>query len=219
MKSNQSLAAICLGLSPFILHAGTIETVHAPTKIYSFAESWSVTASLGYGNYSDVYSTDGDVTLGRLAISKDIFSIKGIMVGLEGGVQNGNRMRIDSPQSALDEFNGLPIDSTLKPMPDLLVTVKTPSLGITHVFAQVKGGIVYRQWQFDGVIVKNKSAVASEFQAGLGYRLTNSASITLSYQRMFGANPALSTNPETEIGTVANIPVLNAGLLGFTWII
>jgi len=178
---------------------------------------WSVTASLGYTDYQQAYQSDGQTALGRLAIDRALFIKKHTALGLELGVQNGNSMRLDAPQATLDVLGGLPIQSTVKPLLDLLATAKTEALGKSLVFAQVKGGIAYRRWQFeDRTSVSNLSNIAGELQAGFGIPLSQTTNLSLLYQGIYGGNPNFTVNATNGTGHVSTIPIQQGALLSLS---
>ncbi|HHT0593743.1 TPA: hypothetical protein ACTXXA_001648 [Legionella anisa] len=178
---------------------------------------WSVTGSLGYTVYEDMYRDDGQTTLGRFAIGRDVYTSSPIALGLEVGVQSGNTMRYFPSQEAIDALGGLPIQTTVKPMLDLLATLKTDTFGVSPIFAQIKGGISYRRWQFnDRNSINDKSQIAGEVQAGLGYFISERANLSLFYQGIFGSTPDFRFSADNATGRVSNIPLQNGGLLGLT---
>ena len=185
--------------------------------ILEMTHPWSVTGSIGYTVYEDMYRADGQTALGRFAIGRDVYAGHVLTWGLEVGVQNGNTMRYFPSLSAIDALGSLPIQATVKPMLDVLATLKTNSFGTTPVFAQFKGGIAYRRWQFnDRNSIDGKSQIAGEMQAGLGYAISERTSLGVSYQGIFGGNPDFHVNADTATGHVNNIPIQNGVLLGLT---
>lgn len=185
--------------------------------ILEITHPWSVTGSIGYTVYEDMYRDDGQTALGRFAIGRDVYTGHSLTWGFEVGVQSGNTMRYFPSQEAIDALGGLPIQTTVKPLLDVLVTLKTASFGTTPIFAQLKGGIAYRRWQFnDRDSINDKSQIAGEVQAGLGYALSERANLSVSYQGIFGGNPDFHFNADSATGRVSNIPVQNGVLLGLT---
>lgn len=179
---------------------------------------WSVSASLGMTHYQNMFSSDGETAIGRLALGRELITRSWGTLGLELGVQNGNTMRYVPSQSAIDALGGLPIQTTVKPMLDLLATVKTMPLGNTAMVGLVKGGVAYRHWQFnDRDSINDCSQLAGEFQVGVGYALNERASLSLVYQGIYGANPHFTLNSAAMTGHVSNIPIQNGVLLGLTW--
>ncbi|WP_188883528.1 hypothetical protein, partial [Alicyclobacillus cellulosilyticus] len=156
--------------------AGSMGAVDVPVS-----HPWSVTGSLGYTVYEDMFRDDGQTAVGRFAIGRDVYTGNSLTWGLEVGVQSGNTMRYFPSQAAIDALGGLPIQTTVKPMLDALVTLKTASFGTIPVFAQLKGGIAYRRWQFnDRDSINDKSRIAGEVQAGLGGFISERTSLSLS---------------------------------------
>ena len=70
-----------------------------------------------------------------------------VALGLEVGVQNVNYFSLQIPYKTLTAFRWLPVQTILGPMLDLLITAKSDPLGSSAFFAQLKGGIAYRNWQ------------------------------------------------------------------------
>lgn len=177
---------------------------------------WSVTGSLGYTEFSDLYQEDGQTAVGRFAIGRNLYTGQRMMFGLEVGVQSGNDMRLSAADATLFVLGGLPLDSTVKPMLDALVTLQIPVTS-APVFIDLKGGLAFRRWQFnEGAAVNSRSDVAGEVQAGLGYQINERASLTLVYQGIYGESPHLTVDVFNETGHVSNIPVQNGVLLGMT---
>lgn len=175
----------------------------------------SVIASLGYGNYQRFYHSDGQTAIGRIALAAELLTTNQATFGLEFGLQSGNRMRVIIPQSTVDVL-GCAVQSTVKPMLDLLVTANTSPLNESLLFTQFKGGIAYRYWQIHRDWIQNKSELAGEVQAGIGYPLSELTNLNLVYQGVFGGNSKITFNPLTEIGYVSNIPVQHGILLGIS---
>ena len=209
-------------LSKYLLIAGCIASLNVTAGTMGTLQAteshrWSVTASLGDTNYQSMYSDDGQTVLGRLALGRELFAQKQFTFGLELGVQNGNSMRLNVPQATLDELGGLPIQSTVKPMLDLLVTANTLRLGTSEFFGQLKGGIAYRRWQFDDrTSINNLSNMAGEIQAGIGYPISQTTTLSLLYQGIFGGNPDFSVNATSATGSVSTIPIQQGVLLSLS---
>ncbi|KTC96813.1 hypothetical protein [Legionella feeleii] len=178
---------------------------------------WSITGSLGYTDYQNMYKADGQTGIGRFALGRDLLIYKQWIVGLEIGIQNGNDMRLGVSQATLDELGGLPIQSTVKPVLDVLATLEVPLWNTSALSGQLKGGVAYRRWQFNNrVSINDKSQLAGEVQAGLGYSISECTSLSLLYQGIFGSNPDFRVNALQQTGQVANIPVQHGVLLGFS---
>lgn len=184
---------------------------------------WIFTGNLGYGQYQDMFKDDGRTAIGRFAVGKEFFKSdemafgSEIALGLELGVQTGNSMRLEVPQVTLNLLGGLPIQSTLKPSLDVLMTLRTNTLENAPLFMQLKAGVMYRQWQFENRdSINTLSKAAPELQLGIGYLISDMAFATLSYQGVFGGKPDFTVNRVYHTGEVANIPSQNAILLGLS---
>jgi hypothetical protein len=177
--------------------------------------SWSIIASLGYGEYQHMYRSDGQTVLGRLAFAAEMLAANQATFGLEIGLQSGNRMRFGIPPGTLDTL-GCAVRTRMRPMLDLLLTAYMNPLSESLLFTQVKGGIAFRHWQIDSSWVNNKSEFAGEVQAGLGYPLTEISNLNLLYQGVFGGNPKFRSNVFNESRNISCLPIQHGVLLGFS---
>lgn len=195
---------LCLGM--FVVNTACLSQ--------SISYPWTVSASLGYADFLKVHEGDQQTALGRFAIGRDIVRKGPFLFGLELGLQSGNQMRLKMTDEEIESLGGLLVQSTLKPMLDALITVRITPEFTAPLFIQVKGGGAYRRWQMDRDTINDISQLAPEVSAGFGYIITPNASISLSYQGIFGGNPGLSIDLDNASGTVKNIPVQHAILLG-----
>jgi len=173
----------------------------------------------GYGNVSGAYENDGQFTQGRLALSAEGYNFQAFSLGLETGVQWGNDMRFVVPDFFDFSPGGLPVQTTLKPLVDLLVSLKF-SFGQSSDFSVfAKGGIAYRQLQFmdrtsdDDTLRK----INGELQAGLGYNVTRHAMLTAFYQGIYSGNSANITVDADNNVKLGRIPTQQAGFLGVNY--
>lgn len=216
MKKIQLLLLYLLVVSASVC-AGTMSSARS---CVSNTGPWSVTASLGYSVYQDMYSEDGQSAMGRLAIGRAVYENKRLTLGMEVGVQNGKTMRLGVPQETLDELGSLPIQSTVNPMLDLLATIKTAPLGNSSINTQLKAGIAYRRWEFnDRTSINDLSQVAGEIQAGFGYAISSKSSLSLFYQGVFGNHPNFEVDALAQTGHVHSIPIQQGIFLSVTFVI
>lgn len=181
---------------------------------------WSVTASIGYTNFDNMYANEGQTPTGRLAFDKGLLNIKTIDIGVELGIQNGNSMRLNVSQADLDILGGAPIQTNVSPIVDLLATLTTAPLLNTPLFAQVKGGIAYRSWTFeDRTSINPISNVASEVQAGFGIALSKMSQLSLLYQGIYGGKASFIIDATEEVGQVSSIPIQNSIFLSINVIV
>lgn len=200
----------------------------APKPLYQIVEiplliqpatrhPWSVIGSIGYTNYQNMYLNDGQTAVLRLALGRDLFKVNLWTIGLEGGVQNGNTMRLYAPQSTLDILGELPIQTTVKPLIDLLFTLKAPPFSKTPFIPLFKGGLAARRWQFsDRDSINNLSKIGGEVQAGFAYPINKRINLSVLYQGIFGSNPDFQVNAAAETGHVSDIPIQNGVLLSLS---
>jgi hypothetical protein len=176
--------------------------------------SWSFTPSIGYTNFNNMYGNEGQTILWRLAFDKDILNMKLFDIGAELGAQNGNSMRLDVSQEDLDILGGNPVQTTVNPIIDLLATLTTKPFTNTPVFLQLKGGIAYRNWQFeDRTSINPLSSIAGELQAGLGFMISDTTKLSILYQGIYGGSSDFIVDSSNETAQISQIPIQNGVLL------
>jgi hypothetical protein len=222
MLNKRYALSLGCGLS-FSALAGTMGTSAPLVDMHP----WSVVGSIGYTYFQNT-AEGGGTPVGRLGVAKDIFNLgdaglnndfmdmSSMHLGLEFGVQNGNRMSLSASQTALDALGGLPIWTTTKPMLDLLGTLKVAPMSDSPVFLTIKGGVAWRQWVLERDTINNLSQAAGEIQAGVGIPVADAATLSVLYQGIFGSSASLTANAATGLGTVSNIPVQNGVLLSLS---
>lgn len=190
------------------------------------AHPWSFTGSIGYDWYNASYhggSTadasaqsaigDGQTPYGRFGIARDVWANNKANVALEIGVQSENTFRLGIPQTSLDELGGLPVQATIKPLIDLLVTSTWQPKDNIPAFGLVKLGVAYRRLQINERVTFNDlSEAAFEVQAGVGLNISDRANVSINYQGVFNGDTIYTINSTTFTGNVSNIPNQN-GLL------
>jgi hypothetical protein len=192
--------------------AGPINNINQPATYPQFY----VGAYGGYGVVDGAYHEDGNVAQARLTLGTRVKEYNSLLLGAELGVQSGNTMRLDASQSLIDAAGGLPIQATLKPLIDALVTIQYQFNTSLPLFLNLKGGIAYRQLLLNDRNSPEDSLnkVNGEFQAGLGIGITKNVRITALYQGIYSGNNAgvsLSTDHDVMI---SKIPTQQAGFLG-----
>jgi hypothetical protein len=200
---------LCVSASSF---AGTMGA--PPPMPMIEVHPWSVTASLGYTSYEYGTHGEGQTPVGRLAIGKALCDFGASSFGLELGVQNGNSMHLFIPQATLDVLGGLPVSATITPLLDLLATLRISVSPTSTVFIDLKGGAAYRRmYIMDRDTVNNKYQFAGEFQGGVGMPITDSSTISILYQGVYGGSLGFTLNADALTGAVSNIPVQNGVLI------
>ena len=217
----KKIAFHILGLSVSIsAFAGAMGDVRTPSSL-----PLSIGAYGGYGHVDGGYKQDGNVALGRLSLGlhvKDynVNHLIALSFGIEAGVQSGNTMRLSANQLIIDDAGGLPVQAVLKPMIDALVTVKGQFNSMSLFSYVFKGGIAYRQLQFaDRTSSRDTlNKVNGEFQAGLGYSVTEHVTLTALYQGIYSTNQADVQPISVGDLTISNIPTQQAGFLGIEYL-
>ncbi len=103
-------------------------------------------------------------------------------------------------------------------MLDFLATASWQPVENIPLFGLIKPGIAYRRLQVnDRVTFNDLSEVAFELQAGLGMRISDRASLSLSYQGIFDNNTTYTINTTTFTGHISNIPMQSGLLLSLSY--
>ena len=184
----------------------------SPSRLY-------MGAFTGYGAADGAYKNDGQFAQGRLVFGLQALEFGALAFGIETGVQLGNTMRLSASDAVIAAGGGLPVQATLKQLIDLLITAKF-QLSNMPIFAIVKGGIAYRQLQLEDRTSSSDSLqqVNGEFQAGLGYKLTEHVMLTALYQGIYSSNNAgVSVDASGDNTYINNIPTQQAGFLGLEY--
>lgn len=174
----------------------------------------------GYGTVSGGYKNDGNVAQGRFTLGVHTMQCKKWILGGEMGIQSGNTMRLAARSSVIDPTMDLPPQATLKPLLDLLFTVKGQIQVDKPFYYLLKGGIAYRQLQLEdrtSPYGDGLSKVAGEFQAGVGMNINDHVQLNVFYQGIYSNKNAgvyLDTAGNTPI---AHIPTQQGGFLGIEY--
>lgn len=199
-----------------LLSFNVIASDYFPT-LTSQDQPWSIIASAGSGNYQ-INSLNKNTAIGRLALANEMMLAGNIALGLELGLQTGSHIKLDITKEtfyALKKW--IPIQTTLAPTLDLLITTKSDPLGNSAFFAQLKGGLAYRHWRTESEPLNDISQLAGEIQAGFGYPITALANLSLLYQGIFSGNgPNLHLDTYSKKEQLSSIPTLHAVLVGLS---
>lgn len=172
--------------------------------------------AMGYGTLNGGIAQDGNFAQGRFLLGVPVKEYSGFLFSAELGLQSANSMRLSASSGTIQTAGGSPIQSTLKPVLDLLVTVKGQFKPDSAWYYFVKGGVAYRQLQLDDRTSSQDTLdrLNAELQAGLGYKLTNQMRITVFYQGIYGGPDAGVGLDSGQNITLARIPTQQAGFLG-----
>lgn len=205
-----ALASLALSL-PLYANAMDYKGMSSPNQ-------WSpsnlyVGAYQGYGSVNDMLHNDGQGAIGRLVFGLDVYTWSPAIFSLELGLQNGKTMRHAPADNDPDAAVDLPIELTLSPVNDLLLSVRIPFSCPFSVI--LKGGIAYRKLEVDnGDYVNTKNQVSGEFQAGLGYDVNNHVRVAAYYQGIYASGKVnFNWNSDGSVH-VSNLPTQQAGFLG-----
>ena len=189
------------------------------TTIQTKTNVWSANASIGYSYFSNMNGSDGKTALGRFSIDRSLYRSNRNETGLELGIQTGNTARLSLPDSTIEAISGMPIDLTIKPILDFLLTfqINIPS---STLFLITKGGIAYRQLEFFSESNSDLSEINPEIQMGLGSALTRRTRLSLLYQGIYSEkSPDFTLNMTTLCGHIASIPTQHSVILNLSVIL
>lgn len=171
----------------------------------------------GYGVISGMIDSDGEVAQARFAIGAESPQWACMIFGGEAGIQSGNTMRLKASQAIIDDAGGLPIQTTLKPFVDALATFKWRFIDPFSLI--IKGGIAYRQLQFEDRTSDRDSLkrINAEVQGGFSYQLNPRARLIAYYQRIFSrANAKVELESNSDV-TIGEIPTQQGGFIGIEY--
>jgi hypothetical protein len=180
----------------------------------AFASPFYVGASGGYSAVSGTHDETGSVA-GRLVLGLNAYETEPMIWGLELGVQSGSDLRLDASDEVIGDF-GLPIEADLKPLADILLTVKTESSEEDPWSVFGKVGAALRQLSLSDRSSSQDTITrfAPEVQLGAGYQISKKATLVLYYQGIYAdddADVSLDDDGNTQID---KIPMQNGGFLG-----
>lgn len=192
----------------------SLPTLAGPMGAAHVLPAFYVGAFGGYGVIEGTYH--GTMAQGRLTLGLHGWNYKNVTLGTELGVQSGNTMRLQTSEDLLVLAGGLPIEATLKPWLDALITIDYQIVPKRPFFAILKGGIAYRQLQLQGRSSSKDALdkVDGEFLTGLGYDLSHNVRLTALYQGIYSTSNAKITLSSTYDVLIARIPSQHTGLLG-----
>ena len=99
-------------------------------------------------------------------------------------------------------------------MLDLLGTLRVSFFSNVAAFLEFKAGAAYRRlYVINRADVGNKYQFAGEVQAGAGVPITDSSTLSLLYQGVYGGSADFTASAVSLTGSVKNIPVQNGLLL------
>lgn len=213
MKKKLTTSIICLLLNFPAYSSNTVPNNHtnwwSPSRLY-------IGAYGGYGNVSGAYKNDGQMAQGRLGLGLHAAEYRAVTLGAEVGVESGNDMRLQADTALMDSTGGLPIQSTLKPLLDLLITVQGRFSENYPVIGILKGGIAYRQLQLEDRTSSRDELrkINPELQLGLGTNITQNVILTAFYQGIYsGSTAGVSLNSVGD-ATISHIPTQQAVFVG-----
>lgn len=177
---------------------------------------WSILAGIGYNRYQNTNSGDNDTAAGRLALGVTLPTHwRALDLGFETGIQNGNSMKLSTVQGNSEQCGvsgTTSIQTTVKPVVDLLATAHLSLNSAKTIFVVAKVGAAYRKWQFDRASIPNNSQINDEVQAGFGIKLTPNTTLTATYQGVGILNSdvkvdtGINKHGATSIKSIKNIP-------------
>ncbi|MBA2710110.1 MAG: hypothetical protein H0U57_05925 [Tatlockia sp.] len=178
---------------------------------------WTVDAAFGVTSFSGISKQENHTAVGRLSLGRGLIITPYWQAGLEAGIQSGNRMHLVLPEESIELLGGLPIEAEMKPLLDVLISLKTKPFPGTPVITWLKGGGTYRKLQLDRLSVNHLAGFSPEIQLGIGYQINEHATINLGYQRIWGKQPKLTVDAESGTGVLCNLPEQKAVMIGVSY--
>jgi hypothetical protein len=175
---------------------------------------WRVSLGFGYGHFQDMFYQDGYYPSLKIALGKGLISTNHINLGLELGMETGNTMRLDVPKPLLNQVGGMPMQSTVKPIFDILETLQAEIN--RRFFGVLKAGGALRSWQFERCSSVDKMQVNPEFQVGMGYHINQKSYVELVYRSIVGRPLTYVVNTGNEQLYVSGSPTQQGILLNIT---
>lgn len=168
----------------------------------------------GYGKFDDAADHSGETGIARFALGS-LWPITNTnsSIGAEIGIQSGNQQTLSQDVSSVfGVTDALPIIFVVKPPIDLLAVWKYQFT--SPWFIQAKAGVAYLRTATESKAIPSDSAWNPELQVGAGFNISNNIRFVLSYQRIFGQSPHL-TSVNTTAGTakITHVPTWQAGML------
>jgi len=189
------------------------------------AEEWKAPVHLimgiseGYSFMQGAYHQDGQTPFLRTDLSAKINDFHQVAVGAELGVQTGNNLRLSAPTALINEAGFLPLQATLKPTIDALISLSTKLSPNLPIYGVLKGGIAYRQLSLQNRTSQRDSIrkVDGEFQAGLAVNMSKHATFSTFYQGIYGSRDAGVALSATNDVTLKHIPTQHAVMAGLAY--
>lgn len=203
---------ILMSLMLFLSGSGMVQAANEDK-----VSPWKIEADLGQAYYSGAANRDGTTALGRLSFGRDLFFTPIGTLGLEIGVQSGNTMRLKTSKEAINALGGVPIEVQMKPMLDVLIDFQSKQFNQLPLNLWLKGGIAHRSLRVDRESINDILGYSPEFQVGVGYRINQRVQLNIGYQMILGKAPHLNVNFESEMGTLAHLPLKQAVLIGISY--
>jgi hypothetical protein len=172
-----------------------------------------------YGVLSGAYENDGMSAFGRLTFGVDAWNWNRYGFGFEVSFQSGNTVRLEASDAIIAAAGGLPIQASLKPIIDFLVSAKCRLTDSYPLYLFAKGGFAFRQLQLEGRTSSSDqiNRVNGEIQAGFSYQLTPHGRISVSYQAIISKeNSGIKASPSNDI-LLNSIPMQQGALIGIEY--
>src|SRR5690606_19107591 len=125
-----------------------------------------------------------------------------------------NTGRLDVDQTTLDSLGGLPIEATIKPSLDLLITNYLYLLPYKSTFIFLKAGPILRQLQFTRGSIDDLTKISPEIQLGVGADFNRILKLSLAYQKVISKSPNFEITSQNCSAHVSNIPSQSGIILG-----
>ncbi|WP_019218322.1 hypothetical protein [Legionella tunisiensis] len=179
---------------------------------------WVIDGAIGMASYSGAIDKARQVATGRISLGYVLTTKTYWQAALEAGLQSGNTLSLAFAREDIDALGGVEVEATLKPMLDVLLSLRSETLIDFPLFSWVKGGVAYRQMSVDKAAINSLKGFAPELMAGFGFQINEQTTAHLGYQILFGQNPTLTVDEAHETAIIRHMPTQQAVLLGFSYV-
>jgi len=173
----------------------------------------------GYSFMQGAYSQDGQTPFQRIELGVKVNDFHQVAVGLEMGVQTGNNLRLTASSAVINAAGGLPLQATLKPTVDALVSFSAKLNPELPIYGVLKGGIAYRQLSLQNRTSQRDSVrkVDGELQAGFAFSMSEHATFSMLYQGIYGGSDAGTALSSTNDVMLKRVPTQHGVVAGLAY--
>jgi len=191
----------------------------------TMAEEWKPPVQIvlgvheGYSFMQGAVQQDGQTPFQRIDLGVKVNDFHQVAFGVEMGVQTGNNLRLTASSAVVTAAGGLPLQATLMPTVDALVSLSAKLSPEFPVYGVLKGGIAYRQLSLQNRTSHRDSVrkVDGELQAGFAVNMSKHATFSMLYQGIYGGSDAGAALSSTNDVTLKRVPTHHGVMAGLAY--